>query len=327
MENRLGFLWALILAAAVVSCPTLAQEASKIPRVGYLSAREAPETRDEAFRQGLRALGYIEGKSIAVEYRYSSGNAERLRVMADELVGLKVDVIVSAGSLATRAARAATTTIPIVMALDPDPVGSGFAASLARPGGNITGLSTLAPEISGKQLELLKQIVPKLTRVAVFGNSRAPGNAQKIQELELAARKLDISLQYLDVLEPKDIEPAVRATVKGRSGAIMILVAGSVLLSHRAEIVELARKNKLPTAFNVREYVEDGGLMSYGVNIPDLFFRAATYMDKILKGAKPANLPIEQPAKFELVINRKTAKALRVSIPQSVLIIADKVID
>jgi putative tryptophan/tyrosine transport system substrate-binding protein len=267
----------------------------------------------------------VEGKSIVIEYRWAEGKFDRLPDLAAELVRLKVDVILSGGPTATRPAKEATVTIPIVMAFDDDPVGSGFVASLARPGGNITGLSTLAPEISGKQLELLKEIVPRLSRVAVFGTSTRSGNAQALREIELAAGALGVQLQYLEVLDAKDIEAVFRAASKGRAGAVLALASPTLLLQ-RTQIAGLAVKNRLPAIYDRAEFVEDGGLMTYSVSITDLFRRAATYVDKILKGAKPADLPVEQPTKFELVINLKTAKQIGLTIPQSVLYRADKVI-
>ena len=268
----------------------------------------------------------MEGKNIVIEWRYAEGKLDRLPALAAELVRLKVDVIVTAGPAATRAAKEATSTIPIVMAQDTDPVGNGFVASLARPGGNITGLSTLAPELSGKRLELLKEIVPKLSRVAVFGTSTSPGNAQVLKEMELAAGAFGVKLQYLDVLDPKDIETAFRAASKGRADAVLMLVRApsSLLTEHR--LSELAVKSRLPVIYSRPEFVEAGGLMSYGVNITDLDRRAATYVDKILKGAKPADLPVEQPTKFEFIINLKAAKQIGLTIPPNVLARADKVI-
>ena len=239
---------------------------------------------------------------------------------------LKVDIIVSSGPAPTRAAKEATSTIPIVMAQDIDPVGSGFVASLARPGGNITGLSTLRPEISGKRLELLKEIVPRLSRVAVLGTSTQPGYAQQLREVELAAGAFGVKLQYLDVLSPKDIETAFRAAGKGRADAVLMMVSGVVAGAHRTEIVELAVKSRLLAIYDRREFVDDGGLMSYGTNFADLSRRAATYVDKILKGTKPADLPVEQPTKFEFIINLKAAKQIGVTIPPEVLARADKVI-
>jgi putative ABC transport system substrate-binding protein len=268
----------------------------------------------------------VEGKNIVIEYRYAEGKPGRLSEFAAELVRLNVDVIVTGGPAPTRAAKEATVKIPIVMGFDNDPVGSGFVASLARPGGNITGLSTLSPEISGKQLELLKEILPKLSRVAVFGTSTRPGNAQSLKEVELAAGALGVKLQYLDVREPKDIETAFRAAGKGRADAVLMMVAGGVTSAHRSEVVELAVKSRLPAIYDRVEFVEIGGLMTYTESSTDLFRRAAMYVDKILKGAKPADLPVEQPKKFELVINLKAAKQIGLTIPPNVLVRADKVI-
>jgi len=304
-----------------------AQQAKKVPRIGFLIGTSPSHNwaRIEAFRQGLRELGYVEGKNIVIEYRYAEGKPDRVRELAAELVRLKVDVIVTAGALTTRAAKEATVTISIVMAQDADPVGSGFVAGLARPGGNITGLSSLAPEISGKRLELLKEIVPKLSRVAVFGTSASPGNAQSLKETELVAGALGVQLQYLDVLGPKDIDIAFRAAGKGRAEGVLVL-GGSVLNSHRTQVADLAAKSRLPAVYGQLEFMDAGGLMFYGASIPEMFRRAATYVDKILKGTKPADLPVEQPTKFELMINLKTAKQIGLTIPPNVLARADKVI-
>ena len=304
-----------------------AQQAGKIPRIGYLSGVSPSSivARTEAFRQGLRELGYADAKNILIEWRYAEGKADRLPALAAELVSLKVDVIVTAGPLPTRAAKEATTTIPIVMAQDPDPIGNGFVASLARPGGNITGLSMLASELSGKRLELLKETIPKLSRVAVFGTSTMPGTAQLLKEVELAAGALKVKLQYLDVVDPKDIENAFRAARKERADAVLSL-ASPVLDSHRTQIVELAVKNRLPVIYDRSEDVEAGGLMAYGVNLPGLHRRAATYVDKILKGRPPTELPVEQPMRFEFIINLKAAKQIGLTIPPNVLVRADKVI-
>ena len=323
--------WAGIVAIGVTfamcGAAVQAQQPKKVPRISYLagSTPDGQSARIEAFRQGLRELGYVEGKNILIEYRYAEGKLDRLSELAAELVRLKVDVIVTAGPPATRPAKKATGAIPIVMAQDPDPVGSGFVTSLARPGGNITGLSSLAPEISGKQLELLKEIVPKLSRVAVLGTSTRPGTAQSLKEIELAARAFGVKLQYLDVLSSKDIETAFRAASKGRADAVLVL-ASPVFTSQRTQIVELAVKSRLPAIYPQSEYVEDGGLIFYGASFIDLYRRAATYVDKILKRTKPADLPVEQPIKFELIINLKTAKQIGVTIPQSMLYRADKVI-
>jgi len=267
----------------------------------------------------------VEEKNIVIEWRYAEGKPDGLPALAAELVRLKVDIIVTSGPSSTRVAKEATSTIPIVMGQDADPVGNGFVASLARPGGNITGLSTLAPEISGKQLEFLKEIVPRLSRVAVFGNSKEPANPQSLKEAELAAGAFRIKLQYVDVPSPKEIEPAFRAANKGRAGAVLVLGA-FIFNPHRAQIADLAARNRLPAIYNAGEWVESGGLMSYGTSFPDLFRRAATYVDKILKGAKPGDLPVEQPTKFEFVINLKTAKQIGLTIPPNVLARADKVI-
>jgi putative ABC transport system substrate-binding protein len=302
-----------------------AQQPTKIPRIGYLNAFHQP-TRVEIFRQGLRELGYMEGKNIAIELRSAEGKLDRLPALAADLVRLKVDIIVTGGSSPTRAAKEATTTIPIVMAQDGDPVGSGFAASLARPGGNITGLSALAPELNGKRLELLREIVPRLSRVAVLGTSTQPGNAQQLREVDLAAKAFGVKLQYLDVLGPNDIETSFRAATKGRAEAVLMIVAGAFASGRRTEIVELAVKSRLPAIYGNSLFVDAGGLMTYSASITDLTRRAATYVDKILKGAKPGDLPVEQPTKFEFIINLKAAKQIGLTIPPNVLARADKVI-
>jgi len=254
-----------------------AQQPAKIPRIGYLSGGSLSNlaARIEAFRQGLRELGYVEGKNIVIEWRSAEGKSDRLPELAAELVRLKVDVIVSPGPTVTRPAKEATSTIPIVMAQDTDPVGSGFVTSLAKPGGNITGLATLAPEVGGKQLELMKEISPKISRIAVLGNSNNPGDAQALRETVLAAGSIEVYLRYLDILDPKDIEPAFRAAAKGRADALMVL-GNPILNAHRKQIVDLAVKQRLPAAYTRPEYVEAGGLMYYGTNYNDLFRRAAT---------------------------------------------------
>jgi putative tryptophan/tyrosine transport system substrate-binding protein len=318
-----------VLSVVILSSTHLAQaqQSTKIPRIGYLGFGSSSDNpaRIEAFRQGLRELGYVEGKSIFIEWRSAEGNTDRLPSLAAELIRLKVDVIITNGPYSTRAAKEATITIPIVMASVGDPVGDGVVASLTRPGGNITGLSTLSPELSGKRLELLKEIVPKLSRVAVFGSSTNPNTAGSLREVELAAGALKVKLQYLDVLSPKDIETAFRAAVKARAEAVLAL-GGSLFNSQRIQIVELAVKSRLPAIYGSQATVEAGGLMSYGVTNLDLDRRAATYVDKILKGAKPADLPVEQPTKFEFIINLKAAKQIGLTIPPNVLVRADKVI-
>ena len=326
MSTRIFASLCLLTTVSLLTGLTEAQLPTKIPRIGYLGGSSSAESdRVAAFRQGLRELGYVEGKNFVIERRYSEGNSDRERSNAAELVRLKVDVIVTVGARPTRAAKEATATIPIVMAQDPDPVGNGFVASLARPGGNITGLSNLGPELGGKRLELLKEVVPRLTRVAVFGTSTFPGNAQILRETELAAGALKLQLQYLDVLDPKDIETAFQEASKGRAEALLVL-AGLVFTSQRRQLADLAIKSRLPAIYYAAEFVEDGGLMTYGANRADLARRAAAYVDKILKGAKPADLPVEQPTKFEFIINLKAAKQIGLTIPQKVLARANQVI-
>jgi putative tryptophan/tyrosine transport system substrate-binding protein len=319
--------FALVFAFAMCGAVAQAQQATKIPRIGYLggAAPSANAGPREAFQQGLRELGYVEGKSIIIEWRSAEGKLDDLPALAAELVRLKVDVIVTGGGRATRTAKEATKTISIVMAQVPDPVGDGFVASLARPGGNITGLSTFSPELSGKRLELVKESVSKLSRVAVFGTSTSPDNAQVLRELELAAGALGVQLQYVDVVDPKHINTAFQSASKGGAEALIVL-GSAAFIAHRTQVVELAAKYRLPTMYNRREYVETGGLMFYGVNLADLSRRAAVYVDKILKGAKPADLPVEQPTKFEFIINLKAAKQIGLIIPPNVLARADKVI-
>ena len=327
-NSKWGGIVAIAVAFAMCGAVAEAQQSAKVPRIGYLTGATpvGQAARVEAFRQGLRELGYVEGKNIVIEWRSAEGKAERLPALAAELVRLKVDVIVTAGPGSTRAAKEATPTIPIVIGQDTDPVGNGFVASLARPGGNITGLATLAPEIGGKQLELLKEIVPKLSRVAVLGApSTTPGTIQQRREIELAAGAFKVQLQYLDVLGPKDIETAFQVASKGRANGVLVL-RGTVLGSEGTHISEFAVKSRLPAIYGTRRSVEAGGLMSYGVNGADLDRRAATYVDKILKGAKPTDLPVEQPKKFEFIVNLKAAKQIGLTIPPSVLARADKVI-
>jgi putative ABC transport system substrate-binding protein len=319
-------IFAIAFTFAFVGAVVEAQQPKKVPLVGVfvVPPPTAVSARIDAFRQRLHELGYIEGKNIMIESRSAEGKLERLPALAAELLRLKVDVIVSGGPATTRPAKDATKTIPIVMAQDDDPVGNGFVASLARPGGNITGLSTLAPEIAGKRLELLKEIIPRLSRVAVLGTSTSPGNAQALKETELAAGALKVQVQYQDVKGLGDIEPAFRAASQWRAEAVLVL--GPILNSNRTQVVDLAVKNRLPATYNVPDFVDAGGLMTYGVNFVDLYRRAAVYVDKILKGAKPADLPVEQPIKFELIINLKAAKQIGLTIPPNVLARADKVI-
>jgi ABC-type uncharacterized transport system substrate-binding protein len=304
-----------------------AQQPTKVPRIGFLTAG-SPSTiaaRIEALRQGLRELAYIEDKNVVIEWRFAEGKLDRLPELVAELVRLKVDVILSAGAAVTGPAKDATKTIPIVMAQDTDPVGNGFVASLARPGGNITGLSSYSAELNGKRLELLKEIVPKLSRLALVGQSTYPGNTQSLKETELAAEALKVKLQYLDVLDPKDIEASFREASKRRADGVLVLQS-AVINSQRKQTVDLAIKSRLPTIYYAPEFLETGGLMSYATSINDLYRRSATYVDKILKGAKPADLPVEQPTKFEFIINLKAAKQIGLTIPPNVLARADKVI-
>ena len=319
--------WLLTTVLLTTIPAAQAQQPKNAPRIAYLTPGSASilAARTEAFRYGLRELGYVEGKNILMEWRYADGKLDRLPALAAELVRLKVDVIVTGGPASTRAAREATVTIPIIMTQDPDPVANGFVASLARPGGNITGLSTLGPELSGKRLELLKEISPKISRVAVFGTSTVPGNAQQVKEVELASEALGIKIQYIDVLAPNDLEIAFRAARTGRSDGLLAL-ATPLLNTRRKQMTDLAIKSRLPAIYINPTYVEDGGLMCYGASITDLYRRAATYVDKILKGAKAADLPVEQPKKFEFIINLKTAKQIGLIIPPNVLARADRVI-
>jgi putative tryptophan/tyrosine transport system substrate-binding protein len=325
MKRKSLFLVMVVVAAAWGIIADAQQPPTKIPRIGYLMTRSLDPVRSEALRQGLREFGKLEGKTIVIEWRSAEGKLDHVPALVAELVRLNVDVIVTAGPVPTRVSKDATSTIPIVMTQVNDPVGSGLVASLARPGGNITGLSTLAPEISGKQLELLKEILPSLSRAAVFGTSTQPGNSQVLKEVELAAGALAVKLQYVDVLSPEDIESAFRAAVKGRVHAVLMIVASSVVGDHRQKIVDLAIKSKLPAMYPFSSYVEAGGLMSYSVNLTDLDRRAATFVDKILKGTKPADLPVEQPKKFEFIINLKAAKQIGLTIPPNVLARADRV--
>ncbi len=320
-------IWLLATVLLTTASIAEAQQPGKVPRIGFLgfTSLSAIAARVEAFRQGLREFGYVEGKNIVVEYRSAEGKLDRLPELAAELVRLKVEGIVTSGPSVTRAVKEATSTIPIVMGFDTDPVGNGFVTSLARPGGTITGFSVVSPEISGKQLELLKEIVPKLSGVAVLGTSINPGNAQALKEMELAAGVYRVQLQYLNVLNPKDIETAFRDASKGRAGAVLVL-ASPLIESHRTQITDLAAKNRLPAIYYAPEFVEAGGFMSYGTSFPDLFRRAATYVDKILKGANPADLPVEQPTKFEFIINLRAAKQIGLTIPPNVLARADRVI-
>jgi putative tryptophan/tyrosine transport system substrate-binding protein len=329
MSQKIFFL-ALSSMLFALSVSAHAKEPTKMPRIGYVSGsgdRKTPGPLVEAFRQGLHDRGYVEGKNILVEYRYVEGGLDRVPALVAELVQLKVDVLVAAFTIALRAAKQATKTIPIVMVSATDPVAAGFVDSLARPGGNITGVVRLTRELSGKRLELLKEAVPRISRVAVlWDGNEAPGPAIASKEYEASARSLKLEFQSLEVRGPNaDVDGAFQAAAKGRANALMV-VRNRVVDRHSQRIIDLAIKNRLPSAWEGGEFVEAGGLLSYSANDADQFRRAATYVDKILKGAKPAELPVEQPTKFELVINLKTAKKIGVIIPQSVLYRADRVI-
>ncbi len=328
MRRRIaGVAGAVALSIFLAALAADAQQPAKVARIGFLGVT-GPSTAAhllEAFREGLRELGWVEGKNIAIEYRSAEGRPERLPTLAAELVRLKVDVIVASNPQATKAAQQATGTIPIVMGAVGDPVAVGFVPGLARPGGNITGPSMMMPELVGKQLELLKEVVPRVSRVAVLWNPAHPTGAPQLREAEGAARALRVRLQPLDARGPSEIDSAFAAMIRGRAGGLLVLV-DSMLFSHRTRVADLAAKSRLPAMYGFRDFVDAGGLMSYSANLADMYRRAAAYVDKILKGAKPADLPVEQPTRFELVINLKTAKVLALTIPQSVLIRADQVI-
>ena len=321
----------LFLALGLVLAPLAAeaQQAAKVPRIGWLAVNRAPNLHlSEAFRQGLRDLGYVEGRNVVIEYRDAEGKFERFPALAAELVALKVDVIVALSTPAALAARQATKTIPVIFVALGDPVTSGLVTSLARPGGNVTGVSFLSPELVGKRLERLTQAVPGVGRVAVLWQ---PGDVPESTakdlrtEAEVAARALGVRLQVVEARGPADFDRAFSAMTKAHVDALSVLPS-AMLFSERGRLVDLAAKYRLPAVYPWREGADAGGLMSYGPNLPDLYRRAATYVDKILKGAKPADLPVEQPTKFELVINMKTAKALGLTIPQTLLQRADQVI-
>ena len=308
--------------------PAEAQQAPKIAKIGYLlpSTPAATAHNIEAFRQGLRELGYVEGKTFVLELRYGEARAERISELARELVGLKVDVIVTATDVGIAAVKRETQTIPIVMANSTDPVGTGFVASLARPGGNVTGNSIMSPELSGKRLELLREVVPGLSRVAFLWNPDVRGAVLDYKETECAAGSLGLQLQSVEAVRAEDFDRAFSAVTKGRAQALIVPAANPLGFANRGQIASFAQRNRLPSMYGQMEYVDAGGLMSYGPSTPDGHRRAATYVDKILKGRKPADLPVEQPMKFEFVINLKTAQQIGLTIPQSVLFRADKVI-
>jgi len=323
--TTLGLTIALSLGA--LSVPRASEAAATVPRIGYVGAG-SPATAGhhaQAFVQGLRELGYVEGQNIAIEYRWAEGRLERLPALVADLLRLRVDVLISSATPAIRAAKEQTSGVPIVMAGVTDPVGLGFAASLARPGGNITGLTHLSPELPGKRLELLKEVVPRLLRVAVLWNPNHPGQPLAFKETQVAAQALRVTLISMEARDREELERVLSAIGKKRPQALLEL-ADPLTFFHRGLITEVAARHRLPAMYSFREWVEAGGLMSYGTTFADLFRRAATYVDKILKGAKPAELPVEQPMRFELVINMKTAKALGITFPQTILIRAEEVI-
>ena len=322
-KNTTLALCAMLLALCFAA---QAQPTKKIPRIGFLTLIASPDPREEAFLQGLRELGYIEGQSITIEFRRAAGKVDRLPELAEELVRLKAEVIVARATPAVQAAKNATTTIPIVMMGVADAVGSGFVASLARPGGNITGMTNIMPELAGKKLELLKEIVPKLSRVAFLAYGRDPAHKLFVKEAQQAAEGFGMKFQPLVITAPEEIEGAFSTMIRERAGALVVQPLFIAGLGQGQRIAGLAVKNRLPTVSDGYGFPEAGGLMLYGPDPKQLSRRAATFVDKILKGTKPADIPVEQPTKFELVINLKTAKALNLTIPQSVLFRADRVI-
>jgi len=324
-KKVIGLLLGAVLVALSFSAG--AQQPKRIPRIGYLTLGAGPAEPEVEFKQRLRDLGWVEGQDIMIEYRWAANDMDRLAVLAKELVDLKVDVVVAAATPAIQAAKNATRTIPIVMAAAADPVGIGFVASLARPGGNITGLSLQSPELAGKRLELLKEIVPKLTRVAFLAHRGDPAHKLFIKEARDIAPRIGIQIQPILIEGPGEFEVAFSAMTRERAGALVVapLFTGSAL-GLGPKVAELAAKNRLPAVSDGIRFPEAGGLMSYGANRVDLFRRAATFVDKILKGTKPSELPVEQPTKFDLVINLTAAKQIGLTIPPNVLARADKVI-
>ena len=321
--TRVALIVTIALAILALPLAAGAQQAGKVRRIGFLGSDPAgASSLIEAFRQGLRDLGWVEGQNIIIEYRWTQGKVDRLPELIADLIRVKVDLIFAPNSTSVEPARRATSTIPIVFAAHADPVGLGHVSSLARPGGNITGLSQLLTELSAKELELLKETVPGVSRVAVLRNPTTPSHTPALKAVEDAARTLGLQLQVLEAGNPDEFKPAFTAMTRNRAGALLVL-ASPLYFVQRARLVELALKHRLPAMFGARENVEAGGLMSYAPDLRDLFRRSAIYVDKILKGTKPADLPVEQASKYELVINLKTAKALGLTLPQSVLIRAD----
>jgi putative ABC transport system substrate-binding protein len=319
----------LLLTIAAAGPAVDAQQPPRVPKVGYLQAttRASVTHLVDAFRQRLRELGHVEGKSVVLEIRAAEGESERLPELARELIRLKPDVIVATTDPAIAAVKRETQTIPIVMAFSTDPAGTGFVASLARPGGNVTGLSTISPELSGKRLELLREIVPGLSRVAMLWNPAARGNLLDYKETETMSRSLRLELQSVELSHVEDLDRAFAAATRGRAQALIVPSGNPVVVMKRSQVTSLAQRHRLPAVYNAKEFVIDGGLISYGPSVTEMFRRAAVYVDKILKGARPGDLPVEQPTKFELAINLKTAKALGLTIPPSLLARADHVVE
>ena len=328
MNNRRKLIVALGAGALAAPFASFAQQQpAKVARIGFLGNSTAALEANliGPFREGLRDLGYVEGRNIVIEYRWAEGKYERFPALIAELIAQKVDVIVTAGTPATLAVKKATTSVPLVMVAVGDPVGAGIVASLGRPSGNITGLSSIAPELEGKRLELLREVSPKLSHVAVFWNPVNAFHTSAMKQVRAAAQAMRINVLPLAVGKAEELEGAFAAIVKERPDALFIL-ADRIFLHNRARMMDFAAKNRLPSVNAYRELVEVGGLMSFGPSYAGMHRRAATYVDKILKGAKPADLPVEQPATFELVINLKAAKALGIKIPNSILLRADEVI-
>ena len=328
MLDRRTFIGGVVGGLLAAPLAARAQRAGEVYRIGYLSTptRESVEHGLDAFLQKLRELGWVDGQNLTIEYRWADGNVERLPDLAADLVRRKVDVIVAPAGSAALAAKNATSSIPIVMIFPSDPVETGLVASLSRPGGNITGTTfTAGPEIFGKQLQILKETISHASRVAILSNPADPSFALQVRDVEATARTLGIRLQHVEARGPEEFESTFAAMARGRADALLV-TGSSTFLAHRFRLAELAIKARLPTMLSFRESVEAGGLMAYAVNMVDFVGRAAVYVDKILKGAKPADLPIEQPTKFELIINLKTAKTLGLKIPQTLLLRADEVI-
>jgi len=326
-RSAIGLIVILALAFGILAAPLAlaAQPPGKVFRIGLLSLSSPSDSGRDEIRQGLRELGYVEGQNIVIEYRSAEGSVDRLDALATDLVQGNMDVIMATGTGPTRAAQQATSTIPVIMMIGGDPVALGFVASLARPGGNITGVAGLGVELSGKRLELLKETVPGVSRIAALWNPANPITAPFLHETQAAAQSLGVELHVLEVRTPNDFEGAFAAVTSGHAEAL-IVIGDAFLTGQRTKIVDFAQRNRLPGMYPVREYVEAGGLMTYASSWTAMFSRAATYVDKILKGAKPADLPVEQAMKFELVINLKTAQALGITIPPTLLLQADEVL-